>query len=111
MIFHPDKCKVLNLGKHEIPAECYMTDIGINQKVKQYLCESEKDLGIWVDSDLSFKQHIAEKLKKANQNVGIIHHTFRYLDEETFVLSYWKMYNVELPDKFRAQRVYVMRNN
>ena len=53
LLFHPDKCKVLNLGEHKVPAEYYMTDIGKNQEIKLHVCESEKDLGIWTHTSRS----------------------------------------------------------
>ncbi len=88
LLLHPDKCKVLNLDKHGTPAEYCMTDIGRNQEIKLEVCESEKELGIWMDSDVSFEKHIAGKVKKMNRNVGITRCTFTYLYEETFLLLY-----------------------
>ena len=45
----------------------------------------EKYLGIVVDSDLTFSEHITEKVRKANSLVGIIRRSFSYLDQDTFV--------------------------
>ena len=34
--------------------------------------DSEKDLGIKVDTKLSFEQHINDKVNKANQMMGLV---------------------------------------
>ena len=39
---------------------------------------SEKDLGVIVDCDLSFEEHILEKVKKANSILGQISRSFSY---------------------------------
>ena len=48
----------------------------------------EKDLGVHVDADLSFEEHIATKIMKANQIMGLIRRTFTYLDKESFKKLY-----------------------
>ena len=40
----------------------------------------EKDLGVLVDSNLSFENHMATKISKANQIVGLIRRSFAFLD-------------------------------
>ena len=47
--------------------------------------EVEKDLGVNIDNQLSFKSHIASMTAKANRIVGIIRRSFRNLTEELFV--------------------------
>jgi hypothetical protein len=44
----------------------------------------ERDLGIYVDNNLSFKTHIAQATKKANRVVGVIRRSFDYLDWNLF---------------------------
>ena len=51
----------------------------------------EKDLGVILDEKLSFEKHILTKVAKANQTLGIIRRTFRYLDREGFMLLYKAM--------------------
>ncbi len=65
-----------------------MENTSTGEKVQLSTCDSEKDLGVLVDDQLSFEKHIAEKVSKANQNVGIIRRTFTFLDEEIFLLLY-----------------------
>ena len=48
----------------------------------------EKDLGVHIDSNLSFEEHIAAKIKKANQIMGLIRKSFTYLDKKSFKRLY-----------------------
>ena len=45
----------------------------------------EKDLGVVVDNKLTFSQHINSTVVKANQVVGMIRRSFKYMDKEIFV--------------------------
>ena len=47
-----------------------------------------KDLGVIIDSELSFKEHIYEKIKKAYQMIGISNRNFKDLDVFSFLLLY-----------------------
>ena len=44
----------------------------------------EKDLGVVIDSELSFEDHVFQKVVKANNIVGMIRRAFTYLDGESF---------------------------
>ena len=46
---------------------------------------NEKDLGVIIDSKLTFRDHISAKVNLANRNLGIIFRTFIYLDTEMFI--------------------------
>ena len=48
----------------------------------------EKDLGVFMDTSLKFKEHINNKVNKANRNVGLIFRTFTYMDKEMFLNLY-----------------------
>ena len=48
----------------------------------------EKDLGVIIDSGLTFNDHILTKVQKANVMVGLIQRTFSYLDQQTFLKLY-----------------------
>ena len=53
--------------------------------------DSEKDLGVIIDKDLKFSEHISSKIKTANRNLpppGLIFRTFTYLDKEMFLNLY-----------------------
>ena len=80
--FHPDKCHVLTLGKFE----------NIKHTHRYKICEmemdhvfEEKDLGVIVDSEISFEAHILKKVQLANNIVGLIRRSFSHLDGEMFV--------------------------
>ena len=47
-----------------------------------------KDLGVVIDSDLTFKDHIYEKINKADQMIGIINRNFKDLDNFSFMMLY-----------------------
>ena len=49
---------------------------------------NEKDLGVIIDSKLSFRDHITSKVNLANRNLGIIFRTFTFLDLEIFLTLY-----------------------
>jgi len=46
---------------------------------------------VWIDSDLSFDDHVYEKIKMANKMLGIINRNFSDLDESSFLLLYKSM--------------------
>ena len=50
--------------------------------------KSEKDIGVIIDSKLTFENHINEKVNKANSIMGVIRRTFEFLDIKTFRLLY-----------------------
>ena len=66
----------------------------INQgtyKMNDNILESKlelKDLGVIVDNHLTFSKHIAEKVNKANQIMGLIRRIFVFLDKHNFILLY-----------------------
>ena len=88
--FHPDKCKVLSLGYKldETPPTFNMVTNSEDRSANQVKLEAttcEKDIGVHVDDNLSFKDHIYTKIKKANAVMGIIRRTFDYLDQNMFL--------------------------
>ena len=54
----------------------------IRTKLKE--TKAEKDLGVIIDNEISFKQHIAQAVLKANRVVGVIR-SFDYLTPIMFV--------------------------
>ena len=61
-----------------------MTD----QHIEVAHTEAEKDLGVIMDSNLSFDQHIGEMVNKANRMLGLIKRNFKYINENTFLNLY-----------------------
>ena len=80
--FHPDKCHLLTLGKLENIMYCHRYQVGGTEIEHTF---EEKDLGVVIDSELTFAEHIAQKVKKANSIVGIIRRSFASLPKDTFV--------------------------
>jgi hypothetical protein len=71
--FHPDKCKVLSAGKQK------------TQQFKYTLCNTElqyfnkeKDIGVVIDNQLNFEDHMNEQINKSNSIMGLIRRTFTY---------------------------------
>ena len=58
---------------------------GSANQVKLEATTCVKDIGVHVDDNLSFKDHIYIKIKKANAVMGIIRRTFDYLDQNMFL--------------------------
>lgn len=47
--------------------------------------EVETDLGVFIDKDLKFEQHINENVKKANKIAGMITHYIQYKNKGIIV--------------------------
>ena len=79
--FNFDKCHVLTLGRLENITHTH------NYTMDNYELEhvfEEKDLGITLDFEMNFDEHISSKIKKANAIMGLIRRSFSYLDEKLF---------------------------
>ena len=81
--FAPDKLKSLTITDR--PQQVQAFHVG-PYAVGKSVCE--KDLGVHVDSGLTFGEHIVTKVKTANKIVGGIRRSFRYLDHSTFSLLF-----------------------
>ena len=51
-------------------------------------CNKVRDLGVIVNSKLSFSDHITEKVNTAYSILGIIKRNFQHVDIDAFVLLY-----------------------
>ena len=51
-------------------------------------CGKVKDLGVIIDSKLTFEDHITEKVNKAYAILGIIKRNFDHIGKDAFVLLY-----------------------
>ena len=81
LTFRPKKCHVLTLGKFDniTHTEKYT----LHRQELEYVFE-QKDLGVILDVELKFDEHITVKVKKANAITGLIRRTFSYLDGPLF---------------------------
>ena len=83
MFFNFKKCKHMHLGYHDMD-QTYTMKKG-QDSIPIEKVDSEKDLGVIIDKDLKFSEHINSKIKIANRNLGLIFRTFTYLDKEMFL--------------------------
>ena len=83
--FHPDKCKVMRLGKKANKEQVEQYKMGTQEL---NFSDMEKDLGVLIDSNLSFESHINTAVNKANRTMAIVRKTFDYMDATTFNLIF-----------------------
>ena len=76
--FHPDKCVSMSINRKMNYSESYKMETTELRQVGQ-----EKDIGVIVDNQLKFENHMQEKVKKADNIMGLIR-SFVHLDEGTF---------------------------
>ena len=86
MRFHPEKYKILHIGKDEEAFKYEMTANGSPVEL-EYITE-EKDLGVLVDNTLSFEQHAEACITKANRILSVIRRSFTYMDKDTMLMCY-----------------------
>ena len=83
--FNEQKCHVLTMGKFENIRFCNRYKICDSEMEHVY---TEKDLGVTVDENLNFEEHILNKVRIANALVGQIRGSFSFLDGITFKRLY-----------------------
>ena len=72
--FNADKCKVLHIGRDNEHYEYYMdrdTKIGVTK--------NKRHLGVQIDPDLKFNQHVETVTSKANRMLGMMRRAYRPL--------------------------------
>ena len=77
--FNPKKCKVMNLVFNDNPKNEYVLDGVILENI-----EEEKDLGIYINNDLSWGNNIRMNIKSANRAIGWI--SRNVIDRDPYVL-------------------------
>ena len=87
--FHPDKCKHMHIGKKND------NSYSLHRKSLEKVIE-EKDIGVVIDSDLTFEKHINEKVNKANQMFATLRRTFQFMDKSTFMQLYISLVRTHL---------------
>ena len=77
----------MHLGKNNPKANYSMKAAdGTNHILEE--TELEKDLGVQVDNQLKFSQHVQTKVNKANKVLGCLKHTFKYMNKDIFLMLY-----------------------
>ena len=81
LTFNKNKCKHVHLGSkfHNV----YKIE---NETIKTET--EEKDLGIIMDNELKFQDHINTQVKKANRMLGVVKRSFAYIDIDMFLTLY-----------------------
>ena len=79
--FNASKCKVMHIGTKNQKRKYYMMQDG--NKVEIETTTLEKDIGVHVDDELKFDQHIEIKCKQANKILGMIRRAFTYIDKDS----------------------------
>ena len=82
-----DKCKHMEIGNITNNSS-YTLDNGLTTISK---VNSEKDLGITFDRGLKFSEHVCKAVSKANQILGIIFRTFKFMDTKMFLILFKSM--------------------
>ena len=80
--FNPTKCHVLQLGAKNQEFQ-YSVGNAILESVR-----TEKDLGVTIDKELKFHDHVAIAVNKASRMLGLIKHAFTCLDKYTLPRLY-----------------------
>lgn len=72
MEFNVKKCKTMHLGHSNSRLQYWLGGNVLDST------SCEKDLGVWISSDLKLTHHITEACKKANRMLGMIKRTIVY---------------------------------
>ena len=80
--FNSSKCKVMHLGRQK-PHRNYTMGATTLATIT-----SEKDLGVYVDTTLTFEKHIETVLNHANRMIGLIRRSYTYLDSQSLLKHY-----------------------
>ena len=107
MKFNLTKCHTLTLTRRTKQSERNDSLNGGKQLSK---AESEKDLGVIVDSKLQYREHIAKKTKVANIIVAIIKKTFVKLTLEFLTTLYKALVRTHLEYANQAWNPYLKKD-
>jgi hypothetical protein len=92
-----DKCKVLSIARNKKSINYKYSFITSDNKVLELEhVSSMSDLGIIIDCELKFKEHIYHKINKAYQMLGIISRNFIDLDKASFIVLYKSLVRSQL---------------
>ena len=79
--FNADKCHILTIGKIENIKHTHNYELFGNRLDHVF---EEVDLGVTIDYELRFEEHISKKVSKANSIAGLIRRSFAHLDGDLF---------------------------
>ena len=84
--FNGPKCGVLHMGKNNEQHDYFITLNGVTHKLNKTILE--KDLGVFLDPDLNFSQHITTKVNKAKSMCGLLIRTITYKSKDIMIPLY-----------------------
>ena len=84
--FHPNKCSILSIGNQTSIYDYKLVSSNGAHTIEYVNCI--KDIGVTIDSTLTFDQHINIKINVANKILGIIRRSYRFLNSEIFLPLY-----------------------
>ena len=90
-----DKCKVLTIIKQGGNYVDHKYSLGKNKTELEHI-ENIKDLGITIDGNLKFNEHIADKINKSYRMIGLIKRNFKSMDKNTILLLYKSLVRSQL---------------
>ena len=76
--FNEEKCKVMYLGRNNHKYEYVIASSGTNTTLGE--TTNERNLGVQVDPELKFDQHVELIANKANKMLRLIRRSFTFLD-------------------------------
>ena len=84
--FNSDKCKVLHLGANNPKYKYTITNGDIISILQETVCE--KDIGVYVDSNLTFDTHIMNTVKLGRKLTGMLCRTISFKTPEVMLPLY-----------------------
>ena len=87
MEFHPQKCSVMRISRARVARNFQYHLKGVSLAEEQ----SSKYLGVDLQSNLSWKNHISRITKKSNNMLGFLRRNLRQASEETKTQAYFTM--------------------
>ncbi len=79
--FNPTKCTALHLDKNNLQHNyVILSPSGPPSTLEN--TKSEKDLGVLINSELTFDKHISTAVKKAKTKLAMIRRTFTFMDKK-----------------------------
>ena len=99
MEFNTDKCHVMTIGNKNGKCTSYTL-----RKQQMSLFESERDLGVIVQSNLKREEHIGKFVRKANQILGLISRAYVNKTQQNIMPLYKSLVRPHLQYAVQAWR-------